>query len=75
MANTNPYMINLQHPLIERAYTAFKIHNKIPAQFPLSDAERYRFEKLCMTMFAAGNFELWVAQYSEIITQPLTVGS
>ncbi|MBO5449778.1 MAG: hypothetical protein J5994_10710 [Ruminococcus sp.] len=48
------YKINISHPAISPFYDAFHKNHNIPKIYPLSDQERFRFEKIIFKMIEAG---------------------
>ena len=52
----NPYgfIYNVNHPLINHLYSQYKKNHSLPGQYPVSDAERHRFEFVIGKMIKAG---------------------
>ena len=47
---TNPYMLNLTHPEVERIYKVYRQRQGVPLWCPFSDQEREAFELFFMNM-------------------------
>lgn len=58
IAKNNPYgyRLNVNHPLIREIYWRYKEKNNIPRRYPLSDNERYEFEKVTIAWLIKKNY-------------------
>lgn len=50
--NPYGYLVNINHSLIQPLYYRFKQWKGIPRRFPLSDEERFEFEKYIIKKFS-----------------------
>lgn len=48
-----PYLINVNHPIINQLYQKYKKINHFPSQYPISDKSRIKFEDSIFRMIEA----------------------
>lgn len=49
-----PYMINIAHPVMAMLYDRFHEIYKLPKHYPLSDKQRFAFEKWILDLVKEG---------------------
>lgn len=65
LLNSCGYIININNPEVLPLYKQFKEKNKIPTYAPLSDDERFKFEKeLIKSEQFKERFDAWYSEYN-----------
>lgn len=53
-----PYLINVNHPIMNQFYKRFKERNKIPVAYPPSDKQRAEFENWIIDLIKEGKIKV-----------------
>ena len=66
MNSEKPYMLNINHPEVEKVYQIYKKSKNIPLWCPFSESERLEFELFFMVMRTQENYENWFNCYTNL---------